>query len=119
MPRLGCCAVLAGLAWLLAPCLAQSYTVLAPDTVRPNTNYFAAISVADTQGELQDVECRILGRTAAGRAVEIVERSRVPPGATQLVRLAVGELGAGDYRSQLKSYGLRSVNDCSGSRRGG
>ena len=99
MPRLGCCAALAGLAWLLVPCLAQSYTVLAPDTVRPNTNYFAAISVADTQGELQDVECRILGRTAAGRSVEIVERSRVPPGATQLVRLAVGELGAGDYRS--------------------
>ena len=31
----------------------QFYTVTAPDTVRPNTNYFAAISVEGTGGELQ------------------------------------------------------------------
>ena len=31
----------------------QFYQVLAPDTVRPNTNYFVAISVDGTGGELQ------------------------------------------------------------------
>ena len=31
----------------------QFYTVLAPDTVRPNSNYFVAISVEGTGGDLQ------------------------------------------------------------------
>ena len=31
----------------------QFYSVLAPDTVRPNTNYFVSISVDGTGGELQ------------------------------------------------------------------
>ena len=31
----------------------QFYTVLAPDTIRPNNNYFVAISVEGTGGDLQ------------------------------------------------------------------
>ena len=31
----------------------QFYSVLAPDTVRPNTNYFVSISVDGTGGDLQ------------------------------------------------------------------
>ena len=31
----------------------QFYTVLAPDTIRPNNNYLVAISVEGTQGDLQ------------------------------------------------------------------
>ena len=30
-----------------------SYNVVAPKTIRPNTNYFVAISVDGTDGELQ------------------------------------------------------------------
>ena len=31
----------------------QFYTVLAPDTIRPNNNYLVAISVEGTGGDLQ------------------------------------------------------------------
>ena len=31
----------------------EFYTVLAPDTIRPNNNYFVAISVEGTGGDLQ------------------------------------------------------------------
>lgn len=31
----------------------QSYTVLAPRTIRPNINYLAAVSVEGTAGDLQ------------------------------------------------------------------
>ena len=31
----------------------QFYTVLAPDTIRPNNNYLVAISVEGTKGDLQ------------------------------------------------------------------
>ena len=37
----------------------QFYTVLAPDTIRPNNNYFVAISVEGTGGDLQ-VSCNIV-----------------------------------------------------------
>ena len=50
------------LVWLV--CLASSslaqqqfYTVLAPDTIRPNNNYLVAISVEGTGGDLQ-VSCK-------------------------------------------------------------
>ena len=41
---------------MLSSVMAQSgghYTVVAPDTVRPNTNYLASISVDGTGGDLQ------------------------------------------------------------------
>ena len=57
----------------------QSYNVVAPRTIRPNTNYFVAISVDGTDGELQDVECRIYGQSATGQNIEIKQASRVPP----------------------------------------
>jgi len=79
-----------------------SYNVVAPKTIRPNTNYFVAISVDGTNGELQDVECRIYGQSASGQSIEIKQTSRVPPGETQMVRLSIGELGNGNYRFEAK-----------------
>ena len=41
---------------MMSSVMAQSgghYTVVAPDTVRPNTNYLASISVDGTGGDLQ------------------------------------------------------------------
>jgi len=79
-----------------------SYNVVAPRTIRPNTNYFVAISVDGTDGELQDVECRIYGQSASGQNIEIKQTSRVPPGDTQMVRISIGELGTGNYRFEAK-----------------
>jgi len=79
-----------------------SYNVVAPRTIRPNTNYFVAISVDGTDGELQDVECRIYGQSASGQSIEIKQTSRVPPGDTQMVRMSIGELGNGNYRFEAK-----------------
>ena len=50
----------------------------------------------------QEVECRIVGNTASGQSIEIRESTRVPPGETQLVRLSIGELGAGSYRFEAR-----------------
>merc|ERR1719334_599190 len=79
-----------------------NYNVVAPSTIRPNTDYFAAITIGDTEGGLQEIECRIYGRTASGQNVEIKQNTRVPPGETQLVRLTIGELGKGTYRFEAK-----------------
>ena len=45
----------------------QFYTVLAPDTIRPNNNYLVAISVEGTDGDLQVSKNR--GRRAGGQEV--------------------------------------------------
>ena len=39
-----------------------SYNVVAPRTIRPNTNYFVAISVDGTDGELQVGNIKLLMR---------------------------------------------------------
>ena len=45
----------------------QFYTVLAPDTIRPNNNYLVAISVEGTDGDLQVSKNR--GRRSGGQEV--------------------------------------------------
>ena len=47
----------------------QFYTVLAPDTIRPNNNYLVAISVEGTDGDLQVSKNR--GRRSGGRPLKI------------------------------------------------
>ena len=47
----------------------QFYTVLAPETIRPNNNYLVAISVEGTDGDLQVSKNR--GRRAGGRPLKI------------------------------------------------
>ena len=80
----------------------QSYNVVAPRTIRPNTNYFVAISVDGTDGELQDVECRIYGQSATGQNIEIKQASRVPPGDTQMLHMSIGEFGKGNYQFEAE-----------------
>ena len=117
---------------LLVKCEAQgerkSYSVVAPSTIRPNTDYFAAITMGGITGDLQvdlinpslaslnngnlqEVQCRIYGRTQNGRNIEIVQNTRVPPGETQLVRLSIGELGEGSYRFEAKGISPMEFQD--------
>jgi len=97
------------------PSMAQevkpSYSVVAPRIIRPNTDYFAAITMDGITGDLQDVECRIFGRTQSGQNVEIKQKTRVPPGETQLVRLSIGELGDGIYRFEAKGISPMEFQD--------
>ena len=107
----------------------QSYSVVAPSTIRPNTDYFAAITMGGITGDLQvslfphidlfmtnngnlqEVQCRIYGRTQNGRNIEIVQNTRVPPGETQMVRLSIGELGEGSYRFEAKGISPMEFQD--------
>ena len=54
-------------------CQGQSYAILAPDIVRPNTDFLVAVSVFDLEdGQTQDVELRIRGRSVtSGSTIEI------------------------------------------------
>ena len=47
----------------------EFYTVLAPDTIRPNNNYLVAISVEGTGGDLQ--VSKNSGRRSRGRPLKI------------------------------------------------
>ena len=38
----------------------QSYSVLAPRAIRPNTNYYAAVSVDGTDGDLQVIASSVI-----------------------------------------------------------
>ena len=60
---------------------------------------------------MQEVQCRIYGRTQNGRNIEIVQNTRVPPGETQLVRLSIGELGEGSYRFEAKGISPMEFQD--------
>ena len=60
---------------------------------------------------LQEVQCRIYGRTQNGRNIEIVQNTRVPPGETQMVRLSIGELGEGSYRFEAKGISPMEFQD--------
>ena len=105
-----------------------SYSVVAPSTIRPNTDYFAAITMGGITGDLQvsighclsptvclllfqEVQCRIFGRTKTGRNIEIQQSTRVPPGETQMVRLSIGELGEGSYRFEAKGISPMEFQD--------
>ena len=60
---------------------------------------------------VQEVQCRIYGRTQNGRNIEIVQNTRVPPGETQMVRLSIGELGEGSYRFEAKGISPMEFQD--------
>lgn len=77
----------------------QTYSVVAPSVVRPNSDYLVAVSVFGIgEDEAQDVELRITGRSlSVGNSIEIKQDTRVRAGASEIVRLRIGDLGEGSY----------------------
>ena len=78
---------------------AQTYAIVAPQVVRPNTDYLVAVSLygLDTDDQ-QDVELRIRGRsTSSGQTIEIRQSTNVRSDTTEIVRLRIGDLGEGSY----------------------
>ena len=77
----------------------QSYAILAPEIVRPNSDFLVAVSVFDIdETEQQDVELRIRGiSSTSGQTIEIRQDTTVRGGSTEMVRLRIGDLGEGSY----------------------
>lgn len=73
-----------------------TYTVIAPNVVRPNTDFVVAVSAHDIDAE-QDVELRIRGLSDSGQTIEILQDTTVRSDNTQIVRLRIGDLGSGSY----------------------
>ena len=84
---------------IVGPVTSQTYTIVAPDVVRPNSDYLVAVSVFGLQEtDQQDVELRIRGRSASsGSTIEIRQETSVRPDTTEIVRLRIGDLGEGSY----------------------
>ena len=78
---------------------AESYAIVAPDVVRPNSDYLVAVSVFNLKPEeRQDVELTIRGRSqSSGQTIEIRQETSVRSDQTGIVRLRIGELGQGTY----------------------
>ncbi len=102
------------LLWPLSCCTASpTYTVIAPEVVRPNTDYPVAVSVHGLPGggggggAEQDVQLTIRGRSDAGQTIEISEATTVSSDRTQVVLLRIGDLGSGQYT--LTASGQRPV----------
>ena len=51
----------------------RHYAVVAPDTVRPNTNYLASVAVDGTEGELQVGSCWRMMRAGTSRHIKICD----------------------------------------------
>ena len=51
----------------------RHYAVVAPDTVRPNTNYLASVAVDGTEGELQVGSCWRMMRAGTPRHIKICD----------------------------------------------
>ena len=84
--------------WLEAE--AQTYAIVAPQVVRPNTDYLVAVSLYGLEDEdtQQDVELRIRGRaTSSGQTIEIRQSTNIRSDTTEIVRLRIGDLGQGSY----------------------
>ena len=78
---------------------AESYAIVAPDVVRPNSDYLVAVTVFDLPpDERQDVELTIRGRSqSSGQSIEIRHETSVRSDTTEIVRLRIGDLGQGTY----------------------
>ena len=88
---------------------AQSYAIVAPDVVRPNSDYLVAVAVFDLKPEeRQDVELTIRGRSqSSGQTIEIRHETSVRSDTTEIVRLRIGDLGQGSYSLMARgSYPL-------------
>lgn len=83
------------------------YNVVAPKVIRPNTNYLVSVSVDGVNGDLQEVELKIVGELKSGESFELQESTRVPPGETQLVRFRIPELGEGKF--QFVAKGIKPI----------
>ena len=75
---------------------AATYTVIAPNVVRPNTDFLVAVTAHDVAAA-QDVELRIRGRSDTGQTIEIRQDTVVQTDQTQIVRMRIGDLGSGTY----------------------
>lgn len=80
---------------------AETYTVIAPNIVRPNTDYLVAVTAHDISKD-QDVQLRIRGQSDTGQTIEIRQDTTVHKDQTQIVRLRIGDLGSGSYTLTAK-----------------
>ena len=78
---------------------AQTYAVMAPTIVRPNSDYLVAVSVFGlSDDESQDVQLTLKGRsTNSGQSIEIRGNTNVGSDSTEIVRLRIGDIGEGSY----------------------
>ncbi len=73
-----------GVLSLLTGCSGQSpptYTVIAPNVVRPNADFLVAVTAHGIDNDdTQDVELKIRGRSDAGQTIEIKQATTVQAG---------------------------------------
>ncbi|QQP52137.1 CD109 antigen, partial [Caligus rogercresseyi] len=73
-----------------------TYSIIAPNVIRPNTDFLIAVSTHDISSD-QDVLLTIKGQSESEGNVEISKETTVRPDETQIVRMVVGNLGEGKY----------------------
>ncbi|XP_040577960.1 LOW QUALITY PROTEIN: thioester-containing protein 1 allele R1-like [Lepeophtheirus salmonis] len=73
-----------------------TYTIIAPDVIRPNTDFLIAVSTHDISSD-QDVLLTIKGLGESGDNIELTKETTVRPDETQIVRIGVGNLEEGKY----------------------
>lgn len=96
--------------FLLPNVLAQggTYTITAPNTIRPNSVYTIAINYVSQGSNNLSAIARISGRATTGNTFNSVENTtEVRPGTTQQIQLRIGNWGSGTY--QLEVNGTRGV----------
>ena len=82
---------------------AQTYAVMAPTVVRPNSDYLVAVSVFGlSEDQSQDVQLTLKGRSSnTGQSIEIRGETNVRSASTEIVRLRIGDIGEGKVNSKL------------------
>ena len=82
---------------------AQTYAVMAPTIVRPNSDYLVAVSVFGlSEDQSQDVQLTLKGRSSStGQSIEIRGETNVRSASTEIVRLRIGDIGEGKFNSTL------------------
>ena len=97
------CAILFGLCFglngLVKPSEAQTYAIMAPTIVRPNSDYFVAVSMFGlSEDQSQDIQLTLKGRSLnSGQTIEIRGETTVGSDSTEIVRLRIGDIGEGSY----------------------
>ncbi|KRT84591.1 hypothetical protein AMK59_1112, partial [Oryctes borbonicus] len=80
------------------------YKVVAPNTIRPNSEFHVAVSTQFTaQNTIASIS--IVDASSAGKNLSIYDRLVVQPYATNVAKLEIGDLQPGNYKLSVRGEG--------------
>lgn len=86
------------------PSTTPTYTILAPNKLRPNSDYHLTVQVYNTSGQQALVEATISGPSVNGAFNKLTKSVQLDPSETRIVNFEIGEWAKGNYKLQISGH---------------